>query len=83
MFTSSLSCLLEVKLFSGKPLDALQLCSQAEQLLLQSALARQEAGEVLLAVAASHLQQGTTAAEQQAMHAALQAVDQFSTLSSG
>ncbi|CAK9040529.1 unnamed protein product [Durusdinium trenchii] len=67
-----------VKLAEGKPLDALQIAATAERLLLEVGTNHREAGELLLLVAKAHVSQGTTAAQQAALNAALQAVDQFS-----
>ncbi|CAJ1410350.1 unnamed protein product [Effrenium voratum] len=81
-----LRALLLVSLAEGKPLDALELAAKAEAVLLKAAAATpnpQAAGELLLQVAQSHMAQGTTAAQQAALNAALQAVDHFSRAAEG
>ena len=73
-----------VKLVEGKPLDALEIATKAEKLLLETeGPAHQEAGELLLLVAKAHLSQGTSIAQEAALNAALQAVDHMSKAEDG
>lgn len=73
-----------VKLAEGKPLDALEIAGKAEALLVTlPSKNHREAGEVLLLVAQAHMLQGTTAGQQAALNAALQAMDHFSSAGDG
>ena len=72
-----------VKLAEGKPLDALELASKAEALLMTLEKNHKEAGEILLLVAQAHMLQGTTSGQHLALNAALQAVDHFAKVEDG